>query len=171
MNYEQYAPLAIRTAKFIDPVMDLHHAHMGIITEVAEIVDCFKKFYIYGKPLDLVHLEEEIGDCYWYLNLLAHVKQQPMQPAIDFHGQQLHDSNGTLKYLFRLAANAGAVAEGSISPMHVQTMLECLCGVFNIDLGRCLERNVLKLAARYGDKYSDYMALNRNTDNEAKAMV
>lgn len=43
----------------------LHHA-LGLATEAAEILDMLKKHLIYGKPLDLVNLGEELGDCAWY---------------------------------------------------------------------------------------------------------
>jgi NTP pyrophosphatase (non-canonical NTP hydrolase) len=170
MNYQDYAPLAIRTAKFIEPIMDFHHAHMGMITEVGEIVDCFKKHYIYGKPLDLVHLEEEIGDCYWYLNLLANVTKNPMGAALDFIGSDKKSGDELILYLFKMAANAGSIAEGYMSPAYLQVQLEFMCYNFDIDLSKCLERNVAKLAARYGDKYSDYMALHRDTGKEGEAM-
>jgi NTP pyrophosphatase (non-canonical NTP hydrolase) len=42
------------------------HAAMGMVTEVAEVVDALKKHLIYGKELDLVNIKEEMGDLQWY---------------------------------------------------------------------------------------------------------
>ena len=50
---------------------DILHGALGIVTEAAEIADAVKKSIFYGKPFDLVNLQEEIGDCFWYLAILA----------------------------------------------------------------------------------------------------
>jgi NTP pyrophosphatase (non-canonical NTP hydrolase) len=47
------------------------HGAMGISTEANEILDAVKKSLFYGKPFDLINLQEEIGDCFWYLAVLA----------------------------------------------------------------------------------------------------
>ena len=49
------------------------HAVMGLSTEVGELLDAFKKHIFYGKPLDKVNIEEEIGDIFWYLFVLMDV--------------------------------------------------------------------------------------------------
>jgi NTP pyrophosphatase (non-canonical NTP hydrolase) len=46
--------------------VDLLHAGMGMTTEAGEFMDALKKHLIYGKPLDIVNLKEEIGDYLWY---------------------------------------------------------------------------------------------------------
>ena len=43
------------------------HMVMGMTTEVGELVDVFKKNMAYGKPIDWVNVEEEIGDLMWYI--------------------------------------------------------------------------------------------------------
>lgn len=50
---------------------DLLHAAIGCATEAGELLDQVKKHLFYGKPLDLVNLQEEVGDICWYLNLLC----------------------------------------------------------------------------------------------------
>jgi len=46
-----------------------HQLHMmiGLAGEVGELLDCLKKTIIYGKPLDMVNCEEELGDIEFYL--------------------------------------------------------------------------------------------------------
>ena len=51
--------------------VDVLHGALGISTEAGEILDAVKKSIFYGKPFDLVNLQEEIGDCFWYLAILA----------------------------------------------------------------------------------------------------
>lgn len=49
----------------------LLHAAMGITTECGELMDVLKKYTIYNKPIDTVNLQEECGDLFWYIALLA----------------------------------------------------------------------------------------------------
>jgi NTP pyrophosphatase (non-canonical NTP hydrolase) len=49
------------------------HALLGLLTEVGELADQFKKVIFYGKELDTVNLREEHGDLNWYNALLADV--------------------------------------------------------------------------------------------------
>jgi NTP pyrophosphatase (non-canonical NTP hydrolase) len=44
----------------------LNHMCLGIAGEVGELIDCVKKHTIYGKPLDLANLMEEVGDLLFY---------------------------------------------------------------------------------------------------------
>lgn len=50
------------------------HAIMGISTEGGELLDVFKKNLFYGKPLDHVNLDEEIGDVLWYIAIYCNAK-------------------------------------------------------------------------------------------------
>ena len=47
----------------------LLHAAMGLCTESGEFMDMMKKHILYGKEIDLVNLEEELGDTGWYMAL------------------------------------------------------------------------------------------------------
>lgn len=69
MDIETYSSLALRTASNSDDT--LVHAALGIAGEAGEIADYIKKVAFNGKPLDIDHLIEEIGDQMWYLNLLV----------------------------------------------------------------------------------------------------
>lgn len=48
------------------PTVRLLHASIGLATEAGELLDIIKKHVFYGKPLDKVHVMEEIGDVSWY---------------------------------------------------------------------------------------------------------
>jgi NTP pyrophosphatase (non-canonical NTP hydrolase) len=47
--------------------IDLLHAAIGMVTESGEFMDMLKKHLFYGKPLDEVNLNEELGDQIWYI--------------------------------------------------------------------------------------------------------
>jgi NTP pyrophosphatase (non-canonical NTP hydrolase) len=65
-----YGPVQIRLVKDPNLVRVLHVA-MGLSTESGELLDALKKHIFYGAPLDKVNLEEEMGDLFWYLAILA----------------------------------------------------------------------------------------------------
>lgn len=50
-------------------VMRLTHAAAGMTTETGEFFDALKKHIFYGKELDKVNLQEELGDLLWYVGL------------------------------------------------------------------------------------------------------
>lgn len=76
MTTNEYLEKSKRTNKtfpegrfFTPKEMDLLHAAMGMVTESSEFMDMLKKYLIYGKELDEVNLNEEIGDKLWYIAL------------------------------------------------------------------------------------------------------
>jgi NTP pyrophosphatase (non-canonical NTP hydrolase) len=61
-----YETIAERIAK----QARVRHALDGMITELGETVDIFKREAYYGKPIDLANLIEELGDAEWYRALM-----------------------------------------------------------------------------------------------------
>lgn len=49
----------------------LLHAAMGLATESGELLDALKKHIFYGANLDVVNIQEELGDLFWYAAILA----------------------------------------------------------------------------------------------------
>lgn len=47
------------------------NALLGLSGESGELVDVFKKYYFQGHDLDKDDVIKEIGDVFWYLNLLC----------------------------------------------------------------------------------------------------
>lgn len=57
-----------------------NHRHMtdGLITEVGEIIDAYKRHTAYGAELDMVNISEEHGDLFFYqLNHLKMLNEEP----------------------------------------------------------------------------------------------
>ena len=68
MDWKEYMPLARRTCvRLPTQLLDDMHYTMGMVTEVGELLDVFKKHLAYGKPIDWVNVKEEVGDFLWYL--------------------------------------------------------------------------------------------------------
>jgi NTP pyrophosphatase (non-canonical NTP hydrolase) len=88
---------------------------MGMVTEAGEILDMLKKHIFYGKELDFVNLEEEMGDSNWYQSVMIQAMRE-----MGFH-----------------------------------TSWELIWN-----------KNVCKLRQRYGDKFTETSAINRDLDAE-----
>jgi len=51
--------------------IDLLHGAIGLCTEVGELQDQVKRHMFYGKPLDVVNIEEELGDIMWFCAIIC----------------------------------------------------------------------------------------------------
>lgn len=117
---KDYVQDAIRTESNLGEIVltprqtRLLHGVMGIGTEAGEMLDQFKRHIFYKKPLDLVNVEEEIGDIFWYCALL--------------------------------------------------------CDEMQVSFSGIMKKNIAKLKARYPDKFDSEKALNRNLEEERKAL-
>lgn len=68
MEIRDFAEKANRTlSPFLDKDEQNIHMILGMVTEVGELADVFKKNMAYGKKIDWVNVEEELGDVFWYL--------------------------------------------------------------------------------------------------------
>ncbi len=68
MNFKQYSEDAAKTVSETGNLnLDNYHMMFGMVTEVAECVDAFKKDLAYNKPVDWVNVQEELGDLMWYV--------------------------------------------------------------------------------------------------------
>lgn len=78
VTMNDYQMAALRTAKvfsqktFNTYEMDALHAALGVGSDAGELQDAIKKHLIYGKPLDVDNVIEEIGDVLWFLALMSH---------------------------------------------------------------------------------------------------
>jgi NTP pyrophosphatase (non-canonical NTP hydrolase) len=71
MTIKQYQQSTNRTNAPLGAIynhMTELHMLMGMMTEVGELVDVYKKNLAYSKPIDLVNVKEEIGDLMWYIS-------------------------------------------------------------------------------------------------------
>lgn len=57
------------------PAEELHHAGTGIAGEGGEVLDLTKKVWVYGKPLDVAKLVEELGDMRFYYQAMLNLLQ------------------------------------------------------------------------------------------------
>ncbi len=87
------------------------HAAIGVSGEAGELIDAVKKTWIYGKPLDLWNVMEELGDLRFYyeamlqihsvtdeevkaVNMMKLKARYPEGKYSDFHAQARLDKDG-----------------------------------------------------------------------------
>ena len=70
-------------------LQDILHASVGIATEAGEFLDSFKKAMFYGTPIDLVNLDEEIGDHLWYIAIYAEARGTTIEKLAEKNNKKL----------------------------------------------------------------------------------
>lgn len=185
MNFTEYSPLALRTAKPLTQEQNIKHALILMISEAGEIADAIKAYAIYGKPLDKANVLEEVGDLLWGLNLYLTSTGQDLSLVdtavsdYEFAGRIPSDD---VWRLVDAAITVGAFASGvhssaksgqafggtpaTLSAHFLCCYLVLILDYIGSDFSQALEVNIAKLAKRYGDKYSDYKAVNRDLSAE-----
>lgn len=75
-----YVEDAVRTESLSDAVKDRLlvgvrevHAIFGMLTEVGELADAYKRHIFYGTSMDNVNVKEELGDILWYIAIMCDV--------------------------------------------------------------------------------------------------
>lgn len=173
MTLQEYIDLAARTCPDLGEKNNKYHMKMGVFTEVAEVVDIIKKHIAYGKPIDTVHLGEEIGDIMWYV--ANQIRMNPDSPIL--FSTILEKNLSSMAVLYKHACYSWSSLIMVVRTLlsikwsvrhHYWTFYLCvsLCKYFELDLEQICTTNINKLKARYPDKFSNEAALNRNLDKE-----
>jgi len=162
---------------------DAQHAGFGLITEVGELVDTYKRNRFYKKDLDVKNLIEESGDVLWYIAIGYHSLQLDM-PDVPPLPTFINPALGQLtldKLLAKLAHHAANFF--SITLMYPESWQEeqldydlnrlyYYMSLFTkqelgVDIEDAAVANIEKLAKRYpGKVFSIEKALTRDTENE-----
>lgn len=76
-------------ANLSSPGDDITHMLFGIITEAGELIDIFKKNMAYGKDLDWVNVNEEIGDMLYYIASFCRMNYLDLEEIIETNVKKL----------------------------------------------------------------------------------
>ena len=181
---EEYRLLAARTLPDLGGRNNnLLHMEAGIAGEfLGEAVDILKKTFAYKKPLDKVHLGEELADTVWYcagaetINKLPEMNVCFTEEAISRiesiknqsityikENVRVRSSSVETECLGLILANKGAVdstKRGAI--LAIVGICMGIYEVLNIDFWQALTNNISKLQVRYPEKFTEEAALNRD---------
>jgi NTP pyrophosphatase (non-canonical NTP hydrolase) len=90
MKFEEYLTKTERTrSKLNDNLLDNIHMSLGMVTETGELSDCFKKNLAYNKPLDWIHIQEELGDLLWYISGFCNINGLNIENILDINIKKL----------------------------------------------------------------------------------
>ena len=183
LELKDYLALALITkAPSSSLYEDFTHSICGLTTEVAEVIDQYKRHWFYKKPLDIVNLKEELGDIMWYVAVGLHALEREFPDVQPVDADETYEAM-TDKYIL------GKMVKYSTSPTiqgfcyaedwdvdarnYFQHDLINLLGFLNVfakRIGTTLQEaaylNIVKLSKRYPAGFTEFNALNRDTVNE-----
>jgi NTP pyrophosphatase (non-canonical NTP hydrolase) len=178
----EYQELAVRTCTDLGhQSTNERHMNLGVITEIGETLDIFKKNMAYNKPMDLVNLGEELADIVWYIvNKCAFENlslDENYQEVLDQTQELLETKMFTVpdlpaeimsEAILVLILNAYCSPVDNIfsAPIVQIAFLNHIASWFDLDFGDCLSNNIDKLKVRYPEKFTEEAAIERNLEAE-----
>jgi NTP pyrophosphatase (non-canonical NTP hydrolase) len=178
----EYQGLAARTCPNLPGEHENErHMNLGVITEIGEVLDIFKKNLAYGKAIDVVNLGEELADISWYIVNKCRFQEISLEDAFntvtaevkDLLDTQMFSEEGLSKELKTealmhplLQAYCGPTNSIFSAPIVQLAILANIAEWFELDFFQCLTNNIDKLKVRYPEKFTEEAALNRNLEAE-----
>ncbi len=172
-----FSPLQERFQKIRS--IRLLHGAIGLASELAEIRDMAQK-----QKIDEINLKEEMGDLCWYMGIM--ISELELDPEDIFRSQgtmvYLNDPEGQKIYLNEYIDNMTIDIGDMIDLLKKHLMygkelnvkgvkqkllslscaIEFALNIFSMTSGEARERNIEKLRARYGEKFTEAAANERN---------
>ena len=178
----EYQGLAARTCPNLEGEgVNERHMNLGVITEMGEAMDIFKKFLAYKKPMDLVNLGEELADMAWYIVNKCRFESLLLDDNFDevlADTKELIEERMFTKADLPVELKAEAILTLLLAPYCAPTnnmfsapiiqlaMLHHVASWFDLDFFQCLTNNIEKLKVRYPEKFTEEAAQNRDLKAE-----
>ncbi len=176
-SFYDYAYLANRTCVDLKK-RDLNKLHMnlGLITEIGEICDMYKKHIAYKKEFDLVNLGEEWADVCWYIandflldkydfsRITDRVMELRMNYFAMLREEKVPDIEVFMTFMKRITNPLDETTEN--------IYLDWLAFGYILfdDPEIWLKKNIQKLTLRFPDKFTEENAINRDTTKERQIL-
>ena len=169
MTIQQYQEEVKKTlADLQNKQKNLLHMEAGVVTELAEVLDILKKNIAYGKPIDFVHVKEELGDICYYVVGYSYFDDINLENLIlDFPENLIMDTEDLINFMIDMI---GIIAIENWHPFEILRDINFLCEWMGLDFSDILETNIKKLKARYPNgEFNAEQAINRNVQQEERA--
>lgn len=165
--------------KKISDKLNLTHMALGLAGELGEIVNCT------GTELklkvDKPNLKEELGDIYWYLSNYCTMREVPIPDSqalkIQLPTERCFELLiSSISELVDLVKRFEAYNKEIDRSKEIETVYDIYCALYMFETAYDLDGaevraiNIRKLEIRYPEKFSDALAINRNTEAERKAL-
>lgn len=178
----EYQGLAARTCPNLPGEHENErHMNLGVITEIGEVLDIFKKNLAYGKAIDVINLGEELADITWYIVNKCRFNELPLDDDFtavktelkELLDTQMFSEQGLSKDLKAealmhplLQAYCGPTNNMFNAPIVQLAILANIAEWYELDFFQLLTNNIDKLKVRYPEKFTEEAALNRNLEAE-----
>ena len=175
MTEENYVNGVTKTFNSQGNVKDLNHLILGVVSEIGEVIDLFKKHIGYGQEKNeewLKQLRLEIGDCIWYTTMLQYYIGDSIsiyaEGTIEIVFDEMKASKTFLHNCNELLLKNHASPEFLTSIQNIVIMLNFTAIAHDIEMEDVLISNLTKLQKRHGDKFNSdaNMESGRNRNRE-----
>jgi NTP pyrophosphatase (non-canonical NTP hydrolase) len=192
MNFQEYVLTVRKRSAVLVHDLQVQHGLIGMITELGELADAFKKHLVKGKEIDNVNIMEEVGDFVWYMVLYLDEQRVHMAllddivAAFDDKDITLGPNDPDTGVIFALSFFVAALAIGDPDDLQVklqdkdgramlQSSLVMLLGLLKryggYTISNCLERNDAKLEKRHGSAFQKTAVAVENRDLAAEREI
>lgn len=175
MQEQDYLKGAIKTFNAQGNVNDINHLILGVVSEVGEVIDLFKKHIGYRQEKNeewLRQLELELGDAFWYTTILQHYLGGNIsifaEGSANYTFDEMKCSNVLLKCCSELLEFNHSSMKFTNSIHNIVAMLNFVAFCHGIEMEDVLTSNLAKLQKRHGEKFNEKanMESGRNRKNE-----
>jgi NTP pyrophosphatase (non-canonical NTP hydrolase) len=118
----------------------INHAVVGLAGEVGELAQLLERWVYYGQSLSVPDVEEEVGDCLWYLALLCTAVGIPMERAMEGNLAKLK-ARFPHKFTEEAASNRDTAAERKASEEATEKAEEKFASAYADGLKQLTERH------------------------------
>ena len=180
MNFKEYVILSEGTQNnSLSRENQAYNAWFGLVGEVGEVVDLFKKSLFQGHEIDKENLKKEVGDVAWYMALgvrVFEVEHMPNDIFIESKNKEKDCVISLIKGLIRQMGILNCEFERFVrfdrySPYNIPEIMLCyknisliLCdilSVYDIDVKNVLQGNIDKLKKRFPEGFKPKDSISR----------
>lgn len=141
----------------------LEHAILGMVGEIGEIADAYKKHWIYERPLDTVNMLEELGDLRFYIQMAINEDLTPSSIPLASRGSFFKNLMTLTQSVghFQLDIETNQVEHQKLSLSRILCQFTSLCLQMGVTEEEVIQKNIEKLTKRYPTVYSNEAAIAR----------
>lgn len=178
----EYQGLAARTCPSLPGEHENErHMNLGVVTEIGEVLDIFKKNLAYKKPIDVVNLGEELADIAWYIVNKCRFHDVPLDDDFTVVKAEVKELLETTVFIEKelsrelktealmhplLQVYIGPANNIFSAPIVQLSFLANIAEWYELDFFQLLTNNIDKLKVRYPEKFTEEAAQNRNLEAE-----
>ena len=192
MKWNEYLPLAEKTLSTQfncteESNQKLLHSCIGSLTEIQEILENYENGLLITDSNKQGSVAEESADIFWYLSILFRELNiqiiekeehsfildkfnvnRPFDLLLEFIKENLKLLDILKKKIYyNKDTNIEVVKKLSINMFY---LLNYYCEKNNTNVSDILDKNINKLKARYGEKFSSERAINRDLETEREIL-